>query len=73
MIPLSKEVLNTEIIVAEGILKKWKDKLAAGIPAQEVPGDEAALDQFTREMIAEFLVVAGKFETLATIISEGNQ
>jgi len=72
MIAISKELLNTQIDVAQRLLKKWQDKLAQGIPGIDLPADDFTSEQFTREMVAEFLVVAGMFETLATVINEGN-
>ncbi len=69
MIPISKEVLEEELNLAIRVVTKWKNKLAQGIPGQDLPGNEDALDEFTRELVAEFLLISGKFETMANVIS----
>lgn len=69
MIPVSKEVLNEEIGLAQRILKKWENLIAKGVPGQDFPAEEAAMDSYVREFVAELLVVSGKLETLANIIN----
>jgi hypothetical protein len=69
MIPISKEVLGEEFGSALRILTKWQHKLAQGIPGQDVPGDEVSADSYTREFVAEMLIVAGKLENMANIVS----
>ena len=73
MVVVSKEVINTEIDVAQRLLKKWQEKLAQGYPGQDFPAEDFNADLFAREMVAEFLIIAGEMETLANVIAEGNQ
>ena len=69
MIPISKEVLGEEFGSALRILTKWQHKLAAGIPGQDLPGSEESAEAYTREFVAEMLIVAGKLENMANIVS----
>jgi hypothetical protein len=70
MIPMSSEVLKEEIVLSMRILTKWQQRIDQGIPGRDLPAmDETAVEAFTRELVAELLVVSGKLENVANIIS----
>jgi hypothetical protein len=69
MFSLSKAALEAEIDLAQRILLKWQKQLDAGIPVIDIPGSDDALERFTRELYAEAILLAGKFGTIAEVIS----
>lgn len=72
-LPVSPPVLLDELASAQGILKKWLEGIAQGIPAIDLPGDEETLDEFLRELCGELLLVAGKCSTLAEVLYSSRQ
>ncbi len=69
MIPMSKEILGEELNMTQKVITKWQHKLAAGIPGQDGPATEQVVDEYCREFVAEMLILAGKLETIANIVS----
>jgi hypothetical protein len=70
MLSISKAVLREELNLAQRILTKWQEKLEAGIPGVDFPVDDMAFDSFLREAVGELMVVSGKLENIATLLSE---
>jgi hypothetical protein len=71
MLPVSSEVLISELALAEKIIAKWKSKVEEGIPGVDLVANEDALASFVMELCGELSLVSGKCETLAAVLSEG--
>ena len=69
-LPVSPDVIHSELEAAEKIISKWREKVSQGIPCVDVPADEEALIRFLVEMCGELLLVSGKCQTLAGIVGE---
>jgi hypothetical protein len=67
MIVLSKEVLEQELKLSVGILEKWRNRLAEGIPGPEIPAPEDMAELWVQEFYAEMYLVANKLESIANI------
>lgn len=71
MLSISKAVLKAELDLAQRILTKWQQRLEEGVPGADFPAaEDLEIASFMRELVAEFLVVAGKMENLASILSD---
>jgi len=68
-LPVSREVLQAEVEAAKAILESWLNKIDAGIPGVDLPAAELDTDVWVHQLCGELMVVAGKCETLATVIS----
>lgn len=66
---LSSEVIRAEVLSISSILEKWRLRVDQGVPGSDVPADDETVDTFLLEMSAEFLLIAGKCETLANLMS----
>ena len=66
---LSPEVMRAEIDSIVSIVEKWRAKVEQGVPGVEIPADDEIVDTFLLELAAEFLLVSGKCETFANIVS----
>ncbi len=73
MLPISKAVLKEEINLALRVLNKWDQKMDAGIPGVEFPAAEDQLHDFLRELCGEFMLLSGKLENIADIISNAGE
>jgi hypothetical protein len=70
MLPISKEVLGDEIALAQKVLAKWQQRLEQGVPGMDFPAtDEVAAELFVRELVGEFLMLAGKLESIGNVIA----
>lgn len=67
---ISKAVLKEELLLAQRILTKWQERLEQGVPGDDLPAEDMDIALYMRELVAEFLVVAGKMENLASILSD---
>jgi hypothetical protein len=67
---ISKAVLKEELILAQRILTKWQQRLDEGVPGEDLPAEDLDVALYMRELVAEFLIVAGKMENLASILSD---
>mgnify|MGYP003431495341 FL=1 len=68
---ISREVLKEELLLAQRILTKWQNKLDEGVPGLDYPAaDEVQAEMFVRELVAEFQVVSGKLDNLASVLSD---
>jgi len=68
---LSKEAIEDELTLAQKILTKWQERLAAGIPGAEIPAADIDIDIFHREMAGELMLVSAKLESLANLLGDG--
>lgn len=69
MMSISKAALLAELDLAQRLLTKWQGLLEQGIPQVDIPGSEESADAFARELFAEATLLAGKFTTIAEVIS----
>lgn len=74
MLPISKEVLATEIRSLKAIVDKWDEKVTKGIPGVDYPLEgnappEERLERWLAELIGEFRLVSGKTENVAQVLS----
>jgi hypothetical protein len=70
VLPISSELLLSEIQTALAVLAKWKERVEAGIPGVDLPADEASTYRFVSELCGEILVVAGKCQNVAAILTD---
>lgn len=74
MLPISVEVLTSELDTARSYIDKWLTKIREeGLPGIDVPvsGDpDVHLERFVREMCNELRIVSGKCDTLAQVVLE---
>ena len=71
VLAISPDVLHSELEAMEAVLAKWRNAVSNGIPGLDVPSsDEHALARFLTELGGELLLVAGKCETVAGIVTE---
>jgi len=70
VLPVSPDVIHSELEAARDILNKWIKKVGEdGLPNIDIPGsDEQALGNFLNELVGELQVVSGKCDTLADVI-----
>lgn len=67
---ISRLVLKEELELTRRILSKWADKFNVGIPGEDMPATEQALDDFLRELCGEFTLCASKLEHISNILSD---
>lgn len=72
MFGISKLVMVEELTLAIRILKKWDEKIDAGVPGSDVPAADYDVDAFRREMAAELLLISSKLESVATIMLDSD-
>jgi len=73
MLPVSRELMLTELTGARKVLERWEqivdpDQADTGFPVVDWPAAPEALTQCLAEMQAELVLVAGKCEGLAEAI-----
>jgi len=68
MLPVSPDLIHDELESAKKILEKWIEKVKAGLPVVDNPGDEMQLDLFIRELCGELRVCAGKCGNLSEVL-----
>lgn len=68
MLPVSPDLISEELESAKKTLEKWLEKVNAGLPVVDQPGDEHQLDLFVRELCGELRIVAGKCGNLAEVL-----
>lgn len=70
MLPISPDVIHSELVAGRDILTKWIEKLdKEGVPNIDHPGaDPRALEFFLTELVGELQVVSGKCDTVADVI-----
>lgn len=73
MLPISTDVVRSELEGVKSIIEKWLARLDQGIPGVEVPAPEDRTEAFLRELCGELMVSAGKCENVASILSEGTR
>lgn len=70
MLPISTEVLITELDVIAKVISNWRTKLEAGIPGEDLPiSSEHQAEDFVRKLCGELLIVAGTCENMSNILS----
>lgn len=67
-LPVSSDVILSELAAARAVIEKWERTVGSGIPGVDLPGNEDVTEGFVTEMCGELLVVAGKCQTLAEVI-----
>lgn len=67
-LPVSREVILSELDAARAILQKWDEAVRAGIPGVDVHAPEEALEEFVAQLSGELLIVTGKCQTLAEVL-----
>jgi len=70
VLPVSAELLYSEVESAEAVLAKWKKAIGEGIPGVDIPSTEEALYRFIAQLCGELMVVAGKCQNLAAVVSD---
>jgi hypothetical protein len=68
-LPVSREVLIQEVKTAKDVLDLWLHKIEAGIPGDDLPAADIDIDVWVHQLCGELMVVAGKCETLASVIA----
>jgi hypothetical protein len=69
LLPVSTELLQSEILSARDILDRQLAKLEAGVPGQDIPATRPeALLEFVDQLCGELLVAAGKLETVVSVV-----
>lgn len=71
-LPVHPDNVHTELEHVEKIVTKWRKKVGDGIVGIDIPAADAdeKLDAFLREFTGELLLVAGKCQNLAVILTE---
>lgn len=69
MMPISKPVLIEEIEFSIRLLERWKASLEEGIPEEELPATEGAMDSYFYGMCGELALISDKLATLARLLS----
>jgi len=69
-LPVSAEVLYSELEAAQAVLAKWHKLVGEGIPGVDTPATEHATFAFVTQLCGELLVVAGKCQNLAAVVSD---
>jgi len=67
-LPVSPDLISSELESAKKILEKWIEKVNSGLPVIDEPGDDQQLDLLIRELCGELRVCAGKCGNLAEIL-----
>lgn len=67
-LPVSTQVLLSELAAARALIEKWEQTVGTGIPGVDFPGSEDVTEGFVTELCGELLIVAGKCQTLAEVI-----
>lgn len=74
MLPVSRDLLLTELTSARDYLVKWISIIEEGIPGVDIPvssgNSEDRLDEFIRELCGELRVISGKCDTLAEVVAD---
>jgi hypothetical protein len=70
-LPVTSDVLIAELDLAIKVLEKWRDSTKEGTPGVDVPGAQDMLENYLRALCGELLLVSGKCEALANILSSG--
>ena len=69
-LPVTRDVAVAELEVAQNILIKWLAELKDGIPGIEKPASAPdAVEDWVKSFCGELMIVAGKCENLANVMS----
>ena len=68
-LPVTQDVILSELDSAQKILAKWHAAAKEGIPGVDVPGPQDSMEDYLRSFCGELLLVAGKCETLANLLA----
>ena len=68
-LPVTQDVILSELEGAHRILEKWYTKTKEGIPGVDVPGPQDMMDDYLRAFCGELMLVAAKCEALSRIVS----
>jgi len=71
-LPVSPDNIHEELESVEKLVKKWREAVGKGLPGIDIPTQdaEAKLDAFMRQLTGELILVAGKCQNLAVVLSE---
>jgi hypothetical protein len=67
-LPVTQDVILSELETAHRILEKWYAKTKEGIPGVDMPGSPDMLEDHLRSFCGELLLVAAKCENLAHVL-----
>lgn len=70
MLPLSSELLISELESTRAVLDKWITRVKEGIPMVDLPADEESFARFVRELCGELAICSRKCDSLSEILSE---
>ena len=69
MLPVSREVIISQMTASRDILTKWIGKVDEGIPAVDIPAPQEELENFLRALCGELLIVSGSTEVLSNVLN----
>jgi hypothetical protein len=70
MLPVSTEVMLSELSTTKLILDKWMTAIAKGIPVIDIPTEEINLHKFLRELCGELRIASNKCDSLSETIMD---
>jgi vacuolar-type H+-ATPase subunit E/Vma4 len=68
MLPVTSEVIRSELEATKEILEKWLEKVNDGIPGMDVPAEDLSIEIWVRQFCGELNLIAGRCETLAGVL-----
>ena len=68
-LPVTTEVMLSELKTAKAVIEAWEHKLEAGIPGVDLPAAPEVVDDFLRALCGELLIVSSKCENLSRVLS----
>ena len=68
MLPVGPDLISSELDSAKKILEKWIERVNAGMPVIDQPGNDHQLELFVQELCGELRIVAGKCGNLAEVL-----
>jgi len=71
ILPVSPDVIHSELEAAQAIISKWREAVSQGIPGVDTPAGDEAFTRFLTEMCGELLLVSAKCQALASVVGEG--
>lgn len=69
LLPVTQEVMLSELKSSKDILEAWIQKIEAGIPGMDVPAPPERLEDFMRAFCGELLIVSGKCENMSNVLA----
>ncbi len=69
-LPLANETVRIDLNMARELLVKWHARFEAGVPAIDLEGSDASLEDFLTEFVGEMRLVSAKCDALAEIMHD---